>query len=104
MIKLIIKTGVVIEHLDTQNTEYLLLKVIDLVKAREFLDLLLPWLTSAVDRRFDISLNARSMIMEALEELLESEESSEYRLDKLQVKEVYRVYNKLRQDLISFGI
>jgi hypothetical protein len=99
-----IKTDVVIEHLDIQNTEYLLLKVIDLVKAREFLDLLLPWLISAVDRRFDLSLNTRSMIMETLEELLQSEESSEYRLDELQVKEVSRVYSKLRKELILFGI
>eukprot|EP00826_Nyctotherus_ovalis_P022490 TRINITY_DN17428_c0_g1_i1.p1 TRINITY_DN17428_c0_g1~~TRINITY_DN17428_c0_g1_i1.p1 ORF type:complete len:101 (+),score=26.51 TRINITY_DN17428_c0_g1_i1:451-753(+) len=94
------KTGIVIDQLDAQNTEYLLTKSLDLIKAREFVDLLISWIIAAIDRDIKTSLNVRSSMMEVLRELLE-EEDEEYQLDELQVGEISRVYNVLQMSSAS---
>jgi len=95
------KTGVVIDQLDAQNIEFLLNKAVDLVKAREFVDLLLGWMVAAVDRKVNLSLNIQSIMLEALGGLLGLEGGEEYRLDEVQISEVNRVYNILKAALNS---
>ena len=97
------KTGIVIDQLDGQNIDYLLTKALDLIKSREFVDLLIPWVVAAIDRKVRLSLNIQSAIMETLEELLELEGSEEYQLDELQISEVNRIYNILKIKISSLS-
>ena len=97
------KTGIVIEQLDAQNIEFLVNKAVDLVKSREFVDLLLSWMVAAVDRKVNLSLNTQSVMLEALGGLLGLEGAEEYRLDEVQISEVNRVYNILKASLTSFN-
>jgi len=93
------KTGIVIEQLDGQNVECLLGKAVDLIKAREFVDLLIDWVVAAVDKRVKLSLNTQGTIIDTLEDLLEVEGGEEYQLDELQISEVNRAYNILKMNL-----
>eukprot|EP00826_Nyctotherus_ovalis_P009630 TRINITY_DN12547_c0_g1_i3.p1 TRINITY_DN12547_c0_g1~~TRINITY_DN12547_c0_g1_i3.p1 ORF type:complete len:198 (-),score=72.73 TRINITY_DN12547_c0_g1_i3:51-644(-) len=102
LVRLMGKTGVVIEQLDGQNVEYLLGRAVDLVKAREFVDLLVGWVVAAVDRRVKMSLNTQGTIVETLGDLLELE-GEEYQLDELQISEVNRAYNLLKMSLSSLN-
>ncbi len=103
LIRLMGKTGVVIEQLDGQNVEFLLSKVVDLIGSHEFVDLLLAWVIAAVDRKVPLSLNIQSSMLECLSYLLGLESSNDYRLDELQISEVNRVYNILKANLASFN-
>jgi len=103
LIRLMGKTGVVIDQLDSQNVEFLLYKIVDLIGSREFVDLLLAWIIAAVDRKVVLSLNIQSAILEALSYLLGSEGASDYRLDEMQISEANRVYNILKASLSSFN-
>lgn len=102
LVRLMGKTGVVIEQLDGQNVEYLLGRAVDLVKAREFVDLLIGWVVAAVDRKVKMSLNTQGAIIDTLGDLLELE-GEEYQLDELQISEVNRAYNLLKMSLSSLS-
>jgi len=97
------KTGIVIDQLDMQNVEYLLMKTLDLIKAKEFVDLVISWVIAAVDRNIKLSLNMQSLMLEVLGGLLNSEESEEYQLDELQISDLNRIYNLLQMNFTSIS-
>ncbi len=95
------KTGVVIDQLVSQNVEVLMERVVELIGAHEFVDLLLPWVIAAVDRKVPLAAGVQSSIMNCLSYLLGLESSGEYRLDELQISEVNRAYNILKASLAA---
>ena len=99
LIRLMGRTGVVIEHLDQPNIEFTLSKIIDLLSSGDFIDLLLTWVIAAVDRKIRLSINIQSNLARCLSELLSEELQSRHPIDAVQLAEVTRVYSLLKENL-----
>lgn len=97
------KTGIVIDKLDEQNIEFLLDKIIDLIRSEEFVDLLVPWLIAAVDRKVQLTLNLQSNISECLWSILNPKETDHYNFSQVQISEINRISNLLKANLASIN-
>jgi len=94
LIRIIGKTGVIIEHLDITSLEHLLMRIAEMIREREFVDLVFPWIVAAVDNKMRISKTLKAEILTALEDLLKDHN---FYLDQLQVDEINRIWNILTQ-------
>lgn len=97
------RTGIVIDKLDEQNIEFLLDKIIDLIGSGEFVDLLLPWIIAAVDRKVPLTLNVQSSIVECLTNVLSPKGTEQYRFDEIQISEINRISNLLKANIASLN-
>ena len=99
LVRLMGKTGVVIELLDVSNAKKFLAKALNSIKEREYIDFFLAWIIAAVDRDVELSIDVQNSILEIFKELLEVSFMDYFRLDELQVSEINRVYNLLHSCL-----
>jgi hypothetical protein len=97
------RTGIVIDKLDEQNIEFLLDKIVDLIGSGEFVDLLLPWIIAAVDRKVPLTLNVQSSIVECLTNVLNPKGAEQYKIDEVQISEINRITNLLKANIASLN-
>ena len=100
LIRLIGRTGIVIEQLDSHNTECLVKRMLDLIGSREFVDFLLPWISACVDRRVQMSIPLVRSIQNCLRELVLL--GRDAGIDEFQQCEVKRVYAVLQDSPPGF--
>jgi len=95
LLRLMGKTGIIIEKLDPQLAENLVIKIIELLESGEFIEFLLGWIIAVVDRKINLVSTVRNNLIKSLGNLCENE-GSKGRLDEMQMSEANRVFNILK--------
>ena len=75
MIRLMGKTGIVIEYLDNICIEYVLSVIIKVVESRDYLSLVIPWIRAALVKQVDIG-NKPMQIGDCIRSLLKDTHSN----------------------------
>ena len=95
LVKLIGKTGIVLDKLKDNIIENVLEKIAELISVGEFIELLLGWIIAVIDRKFNISNKVKDSLGNAMTILCEDDEMMG-RLDEMQLSEANRVLNILK--------
>lgn len=103
LIRLMGKTGIIIDRLDEKNIEFLMDKIIELIRSEEFVDLLLPWLIASIDKKVPLTLNLQGNINECLLCLLNPKVTDHYHFTEVQLSEINRIANILGENLASIN-
>ena len=109
LIKLMGKTGICFDNLlrgerGKSVTEYLVQRIITILTTKEFVNVLLPWITELSDilvdfkedqRNNDAELISQSIIADLIEVLIGLMNDVKSGIDALQKSEIHRIYENL---------
>jgi len=99
LIKLMGKTGIIIEYLDTKNREYLLIKILEHLNRGEYVEFFLPWMISYIDRRMKLSISLLRGIIDLVQHFL-SNEMEKQKLSEFMICELNRIYNVINSSYL----
>lgn len=97
-VRLASKTGIVLDKFNAALIENVLTKIAEIVISGDFVELLLGWIITAVDKKFKLSVGLKGALENALTGLCEDDDKMK-RLDEMQLSEANRILNILKIDI-----
>jgi len=94
-VRLIGKTGIVLDELDLDIIENVLSKAAELIISGEFIELLINWIVVAIDKKYKLSNKLKRTLIRSISTVCENEK----RIDEMQISEANRVLNILKLDI-----
>ena len=98
LVRVMGKTGVVIGRLSPKYGEDLLMRAISILRQREFVDLILPWMLHSIDKRLELPLRIRREMLNVLEDLIRT---NDFEFDEVQASDINRICNILKLSIAS---